>query len=238
MILDQTEWIRRPGHSAHACGPRAVHACGHLCIPPTLRNACGARAECTRSSTRATGSECATCRWKVPSFSPAKPMQRSKLSSRRQPFSSRCSKPPPRPAPLQRRLQHQLPPRTVRASATQPSHRPQGVGGIRIARHCIVGAPLLARNCQLTLAAVLLVGSFIRATQCTQNNMLGDGAGCKGVFKLVSPVTGEAFAVKLVARYRSSEAAAKHTQAHSVGIAKKGTQPYCLGGGWGCCSSF
>lgn len=55
--------------------------------------------------------------------------------------------------------------------------------------------------------------------------MLGDGAGCKGVYKLVSPVTGEAFAVKLVARYRSSEAAAKHSFEKEVSIFYKVRHP-------------
>ena len=37
--MDSSTWA-----PAHACGPRAVHACGHLCIPPTLVNACAPRA--------------------------------------------------------------------------------------------------------------------------------------------------------------------------------------------------
>ena len=58
-----------------------------------------------------------------------------------------------------------------------------------------------------------------------RNNLLGDGAGCKGVFKLVSPATGEAFAVKLVERHRSSEAAAKHSFEKEVTIFYKLRHP-------------
>lgn len=70
-----------------------------------------------------------------------------------------------------------------------------------------------------------LAGSFIRQQDCTPNNKLGDGAGSVGVYKLVSPVNGEAFAVKVVQRHRSNELQAKHSFEKEVQIFYKLRHP-------------
>lgn len=71
----------------------------------------------------------------------------------------------------------------------------------------------------------LSAGSFIRSEECTRNNLLGSGAGSTGVYKLVSPLTGEAFAVKLVLRHRKRETAAKHSFEKEVSIFYKLRHP-------------
>ena len=54
-------------------------------------------------------------------------------------------------------------------------------------------------------------GSFVRYADCSPSNLLGTGAGCSGVYRLVSPVTNEPFAIKVVQRHRSDEMEKKHS---------------------------
>ena len=57
----------------------------------------------------------------------------------------------------------------------------------------------------------MLAGSFVRYADCSPNNLIGTGAGCTGVYRLVSPVTKEPFAIKVVQRHRSDEMEKKHS---------------------------
>ena len=60
--------------------------------------------------------------------------------------------------------------------------------------------------------------SFVRSADCSHSNLLGEGAGCKGVYRLTSPATGEAFAVKLVERQLHFMADAKHNFEREVAV--------------------
>ena len=59
--------------------------------------------------------------------------------------------------------------------------------------------------------------SFVQASACRPDNLLGEGAGSKGVYKLVSPVTDESFAVKLIER-RALVGESKHSFEKEVRI--------------------
>ena len=59
--------------------------------------------------------------------------------------------------------------------------------------------------------------SFVQASACRPDNLLGEGAGSKGVYKLVSPVTDESFAVKLIER-RALIGESKHSFEKEVRI--------------------
>lgn len=48
--------------------------------------------------------------------------------------------------------------------------------------------------------------SFVRSSECSDANLLGEGAGCLGVYGLMSPTTRESFAVKLVDRHKVDHA--------------------------------
>ena len=60
--------------------------------------------------------------------------------------------------------------------------------------------------------------SFVMSSACSHANLLGEGAGCKGVYRLTSPVTGEAFAVKLVERQLHFNAESKHSFEREVAV--------------------
>ena len=60
--------------------------------------------------------------------------------------------------------------------------------------------------------------SFVKASACRPDNLLGEGAGCVGVYKLVSPATGEPFAVKLIKRSTVGFGDAKHSFEKEVAI--------------------
>lgn len=59
---------------------------------------------------------------------------------------------------------------------------------------------------------------FIKSGSCGHGNLLGEGAGCKGVYRLTSPQTGEAFAVKLVERQLHFNAESKHSFEREVAV--------------------
>ena len=59
--------------------------------------------------------------------------------------------------------------------------------------------------------------SFVKASACRPDNLLGEGAGCVGVYKLVSPATGEPFAVKLIKRSTVGFGDAKHSLPYLTG---------------------
>ncbi len=59
---------------------------------------------------------------------------------------------------------------------------------------------------------------FIKSGACNHGNLLGEGAGCKGVYRLTSPLTGEAFAVKLVERQLHFNAESKHSFEREVAV--------------------
>ena len=52
--------------------------------------------------------------------------------------------------------------------------------------------------------------SFIKSSSCSGKNLLGEGGGSEGVYRLVSPATGEPFAVKVVPRALVAGGDAKH----------------------------
>lgn len=60
--------------------------------------------------------------------------------------------------------------------------------------------------------------SFVMSSACNHANLLGEGAGCKGVYRLTSPVTGEAFAVKLVERQLHFNVESKHSFEREVAV--------------------
>ena len=60
--------------------------------------------------------------------------------------------------------------------------------------------------------------SFVKSGACSHANLLGEGVGCKGVYRLTSPVTGEAFAVKMVERQLHFNAESKHSFEREVAV--------------------
>jgi serine/threonine protein kinase len=60
--------------------------------------------------------------------------------------------------------------------------------------------------------------SWVTSSACAEDQRIGDGAGCVGVYKLTNPVTGEAFACKMVDRMQHHAADAKHSFEREVEI--------------------
>ena len=60
--------------------------------------------------------------------------------------------------------------------------------------------------------------SFIKSSSCKQDNLLGEGGGSQGVYRLVSPFTKERFAVKVVPRALVAGSDAKHHFEREVAI--------------------
>ena len=61
--------------------------------------------------------------------------------------------------------------------------------------------------------------SWVTARACTDDKRIGDGAGCVGVYRLDHPVTGEAFAIKVVDRMQHhGSTQAKHNFEREVDI--------------------
>jgi hypothetical protein len=60
--------------------------------------------------------------------------------------------------------------------------------------------------------------SFVEYSRCGRANLLGEGAGCEGVYKLADPATGQAYAVKVVDRALEHKADAKHQFRREVEI--------------------